>query len=195
MTNTTTHSQREKGTNGQHVGYLRVSTLDQHTGRQLEGITLDRRFEEKASAKDTKRPELKACLEYLRHGDTLHVHSIDRLARNLSDLQKIVDDLTSRGVAVQFHKEKLTFTGQDGSMQKLMFQMMGAFAEFERSLIRERQREGIAIAKARGKYKGRKKALTNEQVEEIKARKDRGESMSKLAREYGVSRTTLYASL
>ncbi|TVM30472.1 recombinase family protein [Oceanidesulfovibrio marinus] len=196
MTNTTTHSQRENGTNGgQHVGYLRVSTLDQNTGRQLEEVTLDRRFEDKASAKDTKRPNLEECLAYLRSGDTLHVHSIDRLARNLSDLQKIVNDLTSRGITVQFHKERLTFTGQDSSMQKLMFQMMGAFAEFERSLIRERQREGIAIAKAKGKYKGRKKALTEEQVEEIKARKDQGEPMAKLAREYGVSRTTLYASL
>ncbi|QJT08026.1 recombinase family protein [Oceanidesulfovibrio marinus] len=196
MTNTTTHSQRENGTNGgQQVGYLRVSTVDQNTGRQLEEVTLDRRFEDKASAKDTKRPSLEECLAYLRSGDTLHVHSIDRLARNLSDLQKIVDDLTSRGVTVQFHKERLTFTGQDSSMQKLMFQMMGAFAEFERALIRERQREGIAIAKAKGKYKGRKKALTKEQVEEIKARKNRGEPMAKLAREYGVSRTTLYASL
>ncbi|TVM17196.1 recombinase family protein [Oceanidesulfovibrio indonesiensis] len=181
--------------NGQHVGYVRVSTLTQHTDRQLDGVHLDHLFEDKASAKDTKRPELEACLEYLRHGDTLHVHSIDRLARNLSDLQEIVDDLTSRGISVQFHKENLTFTGQDSSMQKLMFQMMGAFAEFERSLIRERQREGIAIAKAKGKYKGRKKALTKEQVEEIKARKDQGEPMAKLAREYGVSRTTLYASL
>ena len=178
--------------NGQQIGYVRVSTADQNTARQLEGMELDRVFEEKASAKDAARPQLQECMKYLRHGDTLHVHSIDRLARNLADLQRIVEDLTGKGVSVRFHKETLTFSGGENAMQKLMLQMMGAFAEFERSLIRERQREGIQAAKRRGKQIGAKKKLTPAQVAEIKARLEKCEPKAALAREYGVSRQTLY---
>jgi len=131
----------------------------------------------------------------LRKGDTLHVHSMDRLARNLFDLQKLVGELTGQGVAVQFHKEHLTFTGEENPMATLLLQVMGAIAQFERSLIKERQREGIAVAKAKGKQVGAKPKLTSEQVAEIRQRITEGAFKSDLAKEYGISRQTLYASL
>lgn len=178
-----------------HFGYVRVSSFDQNEERQLEGLELSKVFTDKCSGKDRNRPELQRALEHLREGDTLHIHSIDRLARNLVDLQQIVAELNSRGVVVVFHKENLTFSGESDPMHKLMFQMMGAFAEFERSMIRERQREGIEAAKRKGKYKGRKAALTPEQCEEIKERHAQSEKVSHLALEYGVSRQTLYNCL
>jgi DNA invertase Pin-like site-specific DNA recombinase len=181
---------------GQRVGYIRVSSVDQNTARQLEGLDLDKSFEDKASAKDTNRPKLKACLAHLREGDTLIVHSMDRLARNLMDLRTIVDDLTARGVAVQFVKESLTFTRDASSMSKLLLNVMGAFAEFERELIRERQREGIAIARKAGKFaKDRAKKLTPEQVEEIRALVAAGTKKARIAEAYGISRETLYQYL
>lgn len=180
---------------GENIAYVRVSTVEQNTARQLDGVNVDKTFTDKASAKNTNRPALQECLNYLREGDTLHVHSIDRLCRNLRDCQELLDALVAKGVAVCFHREGLTFNGEEDSMSKLMLQMMGAFAEFERNLLRERQAEGIAKAKAAGKYKGRKRALTSGQVEEIKARLGRGERKAALAVEYGVTRQTLYAAL
>ena len=178
---------------GAQIGYIRVSTLDQNTERQLADISLDKVFEDKASAKDTKRPQLAACVDYLREGDTLIVHSIDRLARNLEDLQRLVRELTSKGVSVRFIKESLTFqAGEDNPMQTLMFQMLGAFAQFERALIRERQREGIAIAKKEGRHLGRARALTDDQEQVVRMRAGLGESKQALAKEYGISRQTLY---
>ena len=178
-----------------NVGYIRVSSYGQNTDRQLTGLELDQVFEEKASAKDTKRPVLQECLRYLRKGDTLHVHSMDRLARNLFDLQKLVGELTGRGVVVQFHKESLNFSGDENPMATLLLQVMGAIAQFERSLIKERQREGIAAAKAKGKQVGAKPKLTTKQVAEISDRIANGAFKSDLAKEYGVSRQTLYSSL
>jgi DNA invertase Pin-like site-specific DNA recombinase len=180
---------------GQHIGYVRVSTVDQNTVRQLDGVTLDRVFEDKASGKDVKRLQLEACIKHLRDGDTLNVHSMDRLCRNLDDLRRIVKELTGRGVMVQFHKEGLKFTGDDTPMSNLLLSMLGAVAEFERALIRERQREGIAIAKAAGKYKGRKPALTADQIQELKNRSANGEKKTELARFFGVSRETVYTHL
>ena len=181
---------------GHDVGYIRVSSFSQNTDRQLDGIELEKTFEEKASAKDADRPVLQECMGYLRAGDCLHVHSIDRLARNLMDLQRIVNSLTEKGVSVHFHKENLTFSGSnDNPMNKLMLQMMGAFAEFERALLKERQREGIAKAKQMGKQIGRKKSLSIEQIKEIKDRVAGGEAKSALAKEYSVSRQTLYSAL
>lgn len=176
----------------QHVLYVRVSTLEQNTARQLDGVTLDKMFEEKASGKDTKRPVLEQCLDYLREDDTLHVHSIDRLCRNLKDLLNIVSSLNKNGITVKFHKENLTFTGEDNPFQQLQLQIIGAVAMFERQMILERQREGIAIAKTQGKYKGRKAALTTIQIEEIKNRLANGETVAAIAREYGTSRQTVY---
>ncbi|NDV27526.1 recombinase family protein [Desulfovibrio sp. JC010] len=180
---------------GARVGYVRVSSLLQNTERQLADIDLDRVFEDRISGKDKNRPALSDCLSYLREGDTLYVHSIDRLARNLRDLQNIVDELSEKGVAVHFMKENLIFNGQVSPLQQLMFQMLGAFGEFERNLIRERQAEGIAIAKQKGKYKGRKRALSNDQLTEIIERKSNGEKVTHLAREFGVSRVTIYKNI
>ena len=178
---------------GQRIGYQRVSTVDQNTDRQLDGVELDKVFTDKASGKDTNRRELARALEYVRGGDTLVVHSMDRLARNLEDLRRIVRELTGHGVRVEFVKESLTFTGDDDSpMNTLLLSMLGAVAEFERSMILERQREGIALAKAAGKYKGRKAALTDDQADELRARLAGGESVSGLAREYGISRQSVY---
>ena len=178
---------------GKRIGYVRVSTLDQNESRQLEGVQLDKRFVDKASGKDTKRPQLLAALDYLRDGDVLVVHSMDRLARNLDDLRKIVLGLTERGVVVEFVKEHLTFTTEDNAMSKLLLSVMGAFAEFERSLIRERQREGITLAKKAGVYKGRKPSLTLERIAQLRARVAAGEKKAALAREFGISRETLYS--
>ena len=187
------------------VGYIRVSTLDQSTDRQLsglcqlEGVEVAKVFTDKASGKDTHRPQLQAALEYLREGDTLVVHALDRLARNLEDLLGLVRKLTARGVTVEFVSERLTFTGNEtekaGAMSQLMLSMLGAVAQFERSLIRERQREGIALAKVKGVYRGRKPKLDTTQARAIRDRVARGEAKAVLAREYGVSRQTLYHHL
>ena len=180
---------------GQNVGYVRVSSTDQNTARQLDGVQLDRLFEDRLSGRNTARPQLTACLAHLREGDTLHIHSMDRLARNLDNLRSIVRVLNGRGVAVRFHKEGLTFTGEDSPMSNLLLSMLGAVAEFERSLILERQREGIAIAKAEGRYKGRKPSLSQDQVMQLLVKVASGANKAALAREFGVSRQTLYAHL
>jgi DNA invertase Pin-like site-specific DNA recombinase len=177
---------------GKRVGYIRVSSLDQNEQRQLEGVEVDKKFTDKASGKDMNRPQLRAALDYLRDGDVLVIHSMDRLARNLDDLRKMVTELTGRGVVVEFAKEHLTFTAEDNAMSKLLLSVMGAFAEFERALIKERQREGIALAKQKGVYKGRKPSLTPEQVAMLRKRVKAGEKRAGLAREFGISRETLY---
>lgn len=180
---------------GQRIGYVRVSSVGQNTDRQLDGVKLDRVFEDKASGKSVDRPELAALLSHVREGDTVVCHSMDRLARNTVDLLTIVKDLTGRGVRVEFVKESLTFTGEDSPMSELMLTMLGAVATFERSMIKERQLEGVAIAKKAGKYKGRKPSLDAATVAEIKEKAALGIPKTVLAREYGVSRQTLYAAL
>lgn len=180
---------------GQRVGYIRVSSFEQNPERQLDQVKLDRTFTDKASGKDTKRPELEALLSFVRDGDTVVVHSMDRLARNLDDLRHLVQNLARRGIRIEFIKEGLTFTGEDSPMATLMLSVMGAFAEFERALLRERQREGITLAKQRGAYKGRKKALGAEQARSLRHRVQAGESKTQLAREFGISRETLYQYL
>ncbi|MFD2111179.1 recombinase family protein [Thiorhodococcus fuscus] len=182
---------------GQQVGYIRVSSVDQNSDRQLVDVELDKTFTEKASGKNTAgRPILAQCLAYVREGDTIHVHSIDRLARNLAELQSLVDDLVSCGVSVQFHKENLTFqAGAGDPMQRLMLQMMGAFAEFERSMIRERQREGIAEAKRQGKQIGRARKLDDDQIAAVRERIAKGENKKAIAADLGISRQTLYSAL
>ena len=120
---------------GQRIGYVRVSSFDQNPERQLEQIQVDKVFTDKASGKDTRRPELERLLAFVREGDTVVVHSMDRLARNLDDLRRLVQGLTQRGVRIEFLKEHLTFTGEDSPMANLMLSVMGAFAEFERALM------------------------------------------------------------
>ena len=179
----------------QRIGYVRVSSFDQNPDRQLEDIEVDKIFTDKASGKDTKRPELDALLSFVRDGDTVVVHSMDRLARNLDDLRRLVQQLTQRGVCIEFVKEHLSFTGENSPMANLMLSVMGAFAEFERALIRERQREGIALAKQRGAYRGRKKSLSPEQADMLRKRVSAGEQKAALAREFSISRETLYQYL
>ena len=182
---------------GHNVGYVRVSSVGQNTERQLADVALDKIFEDKASGKNTDRPQLKACMEHLRSGDILHIHSIDRLARNLKDLQTIIDDLKSKGVSVNFHKENLIFSAVDNNpMQELMFQMLGAFAQFERTLTMERQREGIQAAKARGQKLGAPPKLTAQEIKEIKELANVvGADQSAIAKLYRISRPTLYKIL
>lgn len=184
-------------TKGQRVAYRRVSTLDQNTARQLDGMAFDREFTDKASGKDTARPALQEALAYVRAGDTLTVHSMDRLARNLGDLLRIVHDLTRRGVRVEFVKESLTFTGEDSPMATLMLSIMGAVAAFERSMILERQREGVALAKKAGRYKGRAPAIRASNGKEAQAEKllAEGAGPAEIARSLEVSRQTVYAWL
>lgn len=190
-----TQTQNQEVAAGQRIGYRRVSTLDQSTARQLEGVRLDKSFTDKASGKDTNRPQLRAALDYCRDGDTLVVHSMDRLARSLVDLRQLVKDLTARGVAVEFVKENLRFVGEDAPIAVLLLSLLGAVAEFERSLILERQREGIAIAKAAGKYKGRRRALSASQQDDLRRRIALGERKTVLARQFGISRETVYCYL
>ena len=168
-TSPSTPQQNPKAPTGATVGYIRVSTVDQNDARQLDGVHIDTAFIDKASGKDTERPQLQAMLKHVRRGDVLRVHSMDRLSRSLSDLEGIVKGLTSKGVTVQFTSPPLTFPGDaSDSVAMLMLQIMGAVAQFERSLILERQREGIAIAKTKGVYKGRKASLDAAKVAQLK---------------------------
>lgn len=187
-------------TNGQTIGYIRTSSAGQNDARQLDGVALDKTFTDTASGKNTDRPQLQAMLDHLRAGDHLKVHSMDRLSRSLSDLESLVKTLTAKGVTVTFMSPALTFPamveGQDDkaiAMSMLMLQIMGAVAQFERSLIRERQREGIAIAKAKGVYTGRKASLTAAQVAELKELVADGVAKTKIAEQMGVSRATVYS--
>jgi DNA invertase Pin-like site-specific DNA recombinase len=185
-----------KISNGKKVGYIRVSSLDQNTERQLDGIDLDKVFTDKASGKDTNRPQFQAALDFLREGDELVVHSMDRMARNTEDMRRLVRELTAKGIAVRFIKENMTFSGDDSPMNQLMLTMLSAFAEFERAMIRERQREGIAIAKAKGGvFKGRKPTLNDSQAAALQKKVAAGASKAAVAREFGVSRQTLYEYL
>lgn len=194
---------------GQRVGYVRVSTADQNPARQLETIgACDRVFTEYASGKDIDgRPQLEALIAHVRAGDEVVVSSMDRLARSVIDLNAIVQQITGvptqhtaalprKGATLAFLKENLTFRpeGADAFAQ-FQLNLMGAFAQFERDLIRQRQAEGIAAAKARGVYKGRRRALTCEKVRELRERADAGEPRAALARQFGISRATVYRYL
>lgn len=176
------------------IGYIRVSTVDQNTGRQLDGISVDKIFEDKASGGNTDRPQLQTMLQYVRPGDTIHVHSIDRLARNLRDLQNMLHDLSDQGVHIHFHKEGLTFKANEDAapMQKLMLHIMGAVADFERAIIRERQAEGIAKAKERGVYANRARKV---QADRVRALHANGRGATAIALETGISRAHVYRLL
>jgi DNA invertase Pin-like site-specific DNA recombinase len=137
---------------------------------------------------------IQAVLNHLRPGDTLVVHSMDRLARNVEDMLRLVREMNDRGVSVEFVNENMSFTaGSDDPRSILMFTMLSAFAQFERSLIKERRREGIALAKAKGTvYKGRKPALNAERIAQLREQAAAGANRTKLAKEFGISRETLY---
>lgn len=180
---------------GQRVGYIRVSSVDQNPDRQLADVPYDRVFTDRVSGRSTDRPQLDTLLHYVREGDTVIVHSMDRLARNLEDLRRLVRELTGRGVRIQFVKENLIFTGEDTPMATLLLSVMGAMAEFERALIQERQREGIALAKQRGVYQGRQWALTPDQAEDLRQQAAAGATKSELARAFGIGRASVYRYL
>lgn len=182
-----------------NVIYMRVSSTDQNLDRQREGLAAvqaEKVFQEKASAKTSEgRAELQALLDYIRQGDCVHVWSIDRLARNIVDLENIVSRIKDKGCSVRFHKENLEFSaGIANPFNELIFRVLGSFAQFEREIIRERQREGIKIAREQGKYRscGRKPSLTPEQVTTIRERIATGEKVAALAKEYSISRQTIY---
>lgn len=150
-----------------NIGYIRVSTTDQNTSRQLSDLTieLDKIFEEKVSGATREREQLKALIDYVRDGDIVYVHSIDRLGRSLIDLKNIIEELKIKGVTVIFVKNGLEFNAsQSNSTHELMFNILASFAQFERDMIKERQAEGIAKAKAAGKYKGKSRKVTNQQI-------------------------------
>ena len=173
---------------------MRVSTLDQNEKRQLDGQVLDRVFTDNASGRDTARPQLTELLRFARDGDTVVVHSMDRLARNLDDLRALVQGLTQNAHGgVRQREPGLHWGGLPHGQPHAL--RHGAFAEFERSLIRERQREGITLAQQRGAYKGRKKTLTPERAAELVQRAGNGVPKSVLARDYGISRETVYQYL
>lgn len=179
------------------IGYVRLSTVEQNTARQLVGITLDRVFEEKVSAKNIgNRPVLREMLSFIRDGDDLYVHSMDRLARNLKDLLTLVTTITDKGVTLHFVKENLTFEAKAKAtpFNKLLLGLLGSVAEFERELILERQREGIAQAKARGAYKGRK-PIAPEKIEKAKELLAQGMTRTEAAKTVGMGRTTLFLYL
>lgn len=182
---------------GQKVGYVRVSSVEQNTGRQLEGIEVDRIFVDRASGKNTDRPKFQEMLNYVREGDQVIVHSMDRFARSLKDLVTEVDKLVKRGISIQFVKENITFTAQSTPMDNLMLQLMGAFAQFEREIILERQKEGIKLASAQGKYKGRVHKLKPEQTEALRQAWKEGKYPSKMAlgQAFGISRQAVYRYL
>lgn len=168
---------------GKRIGYIRVSSFEQNHERQLEGVLLDKKFVDQASGKGVNRPGFIELLNYVREDDLVIVHSMDRLARNLDDLRQIVQNLTNKKVKIQFIKENLTFTGEDSPISQLLLSVMGAFAEFERSLIKERQKEGIALAKKKGGYKGRTKAMNLEQVQHARVLVGQGVPKALVARD------------
>lgn len=182
----------------QTVGYVRVSSDDQNLARQLEAIgEVDRIFSDKVSggSRDS-RVALEECIKYIRDGDTVRVASMDRLARSLRDMRDIVDDIVGKGAAVQFVKEGQTYSADTGdALSQLMLHMLAAFAEFERALIRERQAEGIRIAKTEGRYRGRARKLTPARLDEARQLVSAGVPKAEVARRFGVDRSTLHRAL
>lgn len=180
---------------GQVVGYIRVSSVGQNTARQLDGIKLDKVFEDKCSGSDTNRPALRAMLSHVREGDRVLVHEISRLARNTADLLALVKGLTDQGVSITFEKEGLMFTGDKTSpMNQMLLTMLGAVSAFELSMINERRVEGQAKARAQGKHMGRTAKLSADQAAALR-RRAATESKTALAAEFGISRATLYSAL
>jgi DNA invertase Pin-like site-specific DNA recombinase len=177
---------------GQRVGYIRVSMETQSIDRQLNNIELDKKFIDKLSGKNTDRAEFKIMMDYVREGDSVIVHSMDRLARNLVDLKTTIEVLTKKGVTVTFLKENLTFSGVKDPMSNLLLSVMGAVAEFERDIMLERQREGIAIAKLKGKFKGKKKSLDKETLTQIQNYLDIHAPIAHIAKHFKIKRPTIY---
>ncbi|HBY87321.1 MAG TPA: resolvase [Colwellia sp.] len=177
----------------EHIGYIRVSTIEQNSSRQLLNVELDKTFTDRCSGKDTNRPQLKLLIEYARQGDVIHVHDISRMARNTEDLLRLVKEFTEQGISLKFHKEHLEFNGENNPMQDLMLTMLGGIYQFERSMILERQREGIAIAKAKGKYLG--KPINKILHDKIRELFSQGKNKTQIAKQLGCTRPTVYNAL
>lgn len=181
-----------------NIGYIRVSSAGQNTDRQLDGVALDVIYEEKVSGKDRNRPELQNMLKAITTGDTVHVHSMDRLARNMVDLHHLVEEMTGKGATVLFHKENLTFDGaKRDSYADMLLGILGSVAQFERAIIKERQAEGIAKAKEGGAYAkhGKKPVITQATIDEINRRVEAGEPKARIAKDLKISRDSLYRLL
>ena len=173
--------------------YIRVSTILQNTERQLPSVPCDRVYEDKASGKDTERQQYQLMMSNLRSGDVINVHSLDRVGRNTKDILNLVEQVKEIGASIKFHKENLTFDGTSNDLySNLLLTILSGFAQFERNIILERQREGIAIAKAKGKYKGAKRKLTDEQLNELKIDFDKGIPKTQIAEKYGITRSYVY---
>ena len=173
--------------------YIRVSTILQNTERQLLGVACDRVYEDKASGKDTNREQFQLMMSNLRSGDVVNVHSLDRVGRNTKDILNLVETIKEIGATIKFYKENLTFDGSKSDLYSdLMLTILSGFAQFERNIILERQREGIAIAKQNGKYKGRKSKLSELEQNELKLEFDEGVSKTELAKKYDLSRSYIY---
>lgn len=177
---------------GKKIGYIRVSSSDQNPDRQLKDIELDKVFKECASGSNKNRIQLQLMREYVREGDHIFVHSMDRLARSTQDLIEFVEEMHEKKVNLTFVKENLHFGEEINHISMLYLQIFGAFAEFENSLRKERQKEGIEIAKANGKYKGRKPVLNEDQIQIMKDKLSFGFSIAQVARALSVSRATIY---
>lgn len=174
----------------EHIGYIRVSSEGQNVDRQLDNIPLDKKFIDKISGAIKDRPELNACLAYIRQGDTLHVHSIDRLSRSIRDMEELVSGLVSRGVTIEFHTERLTFTKEENPIATMMLHLLTTFAQFERSVSKKRQAEGISIAKSKGKHLGRPKLDYTRRNEAIELCKQ-GNNISQISRAMKLSRSSI----
>ena len=173
--------------------YLRVSSILQNTERQLLDVPCDRVYEDKLSGKDTNRPQFQLMMSNLRSGDIVNVHSLDRVGRNTKDILEIVETIKEIGATIKFHKENLTFDGSKNDLYSdLMLTILSGFATFERNIILERQREGIEIAKQKGKYKGGKQKFDVEQKNRIKELVEEGVSISSVCRTMNCSRPTIY---
>lgn len=189
-------TEQPEAISGQKVGYARVSSHDQNLDRQIAQLKAEKVFTyytDKRSGGSRERPGLEEAMRYVRAGDQLIFTSMDRCARSLIDLHSIVDELVQRGVSVKFLKEGQTYSKDSTPIAKLMLGLLGSIAEFERTITRERQAEGIAEARKRGAYEGRAKALTQQQVDQAKAWIADGIPKTKVAKRLGVGRTTLYA--
>ncbi len=177
----------------ENIGYIRVSSVGQNIERQLLNVELDNSFTDKCSGKDTDRPALTQLIEYAREGDVIHCHDISRMARNTEDLLRLVKEFTEQGISLKFHKEHLEFTGDSNPMQQLMLTMLGGIYQFERSMILERQREGIAIAKQKGKYRG--KPVNEALHDQIRLKYADGMNKMQIAKSIGCARATVYKAL
>ncbi|MFG2909584.1 recombinase family protein [Kitasatospora sp. NPDC048286] len=183
---------------GHLIGYARVSTDDQEAQLQRDALTeagCARIFTDKASGKNTDRPELSAVLDYLRPGDTLCVWKLDRFARSLIDLVTMVDALSARGIGFKVLTGALASIDPNTPDGRLMLQVVGAMAEFERSLIKDRTRAGLEAAKAQGRTGGRPSVISEDKLIIARTRRTKGESVSSIAKALGISRATLYRHL